>query len=264
MSLTFPAAFCFQNAADTATITASSALPLCPPSLLQNPHTSVRWCAETDTAYLTVALAAAITGDTFGLHGLNLDTTGVTRIRASLADVSAVDGAVYDSGSAAGRVSAYYGNLVGLMPAPASFRYVRFDLSQAGIARLMAGYTMIGLRNQVATNFSFGAQDTPIDPSVVTTSRSGADHIDPRIQSRQWEFNFENLTEAERFGWVEDMKWIAGVRQNVMVIRNCASSNLGRDTLCGRITTLAPAITAQGFLNGAQMYAQGFSIKQRL
>ncbi len=266
MALTFPAAFLGQNsnAAASATITASSSLPLTPPSRLQDQHTSVRWRTETDTAYLTVALASATIVDTFGLFGLNMTTAGVTRIRASLTDVSAVDGAVYDSGSSAGRVSTYYGNLVGLMPASASLRYVRFDLTEAGVAYLEAGFLMIGLRNQVTINYAPGAGDTPIDPSIKTKSRSMATHIDPRNKSRKWNFNFEAFSETEAQGWVEGIDQVCGASQNIMVIRNCASSNLGRDTLCGLITTGAPTIATNFFIAGSNAYSKTYELETRL
>jgi len=266
MALTFPAAFLGQNgnAAASATITASASLSLAPPSRLQNQHTSVRWRAETDTASLTVALAAAITGDTFGLFGLNLTTLGITRIRASLTDTSAVDGAVYDSGSAAGRVSPYYGNLVGLMPTPASLRYVRFDLNEPGAAYIEAGFVMIGLRHQVTVNYAPGANDTPIDPSIKTVSRSMATHIDQRNKSRKWSFNFESLSETEAFGWVEDLDQYCGASQNIMVIRNCASDNLGRDTMCGLITAGAPTVAASFFIDSTNGYSKSYELQTRL
>lgn len=266
MALTFPAAFLGQNGnvAATATFTASSSLPLAPPSRLLGQHTSVRWRAETDTANITVALASAAMADTFGLFGLNMTTAGVTRIRASLTDVSAVDGAVYDSGSAAGRVSAYYGNLVGLMPTPASLKYIRYDLSEAGVAFLEAGFTMIGLRNQVTYNFVQGASDTPVDPSIKTKSRSMATHIDPRNKSRKWNFSFDAFSATEASTWVEDIDQYCGASQNVMLIRNCASANLGRDTLCGLITTGAPTIATNFFIGGASAYSKTYELETRL
>lgn len=266
MALTHPAAFLGQNgnAAATATITASSSLPLTPPSRMQDAHTSVRWRAETDTAYITVALAAAVTADTFGLFGLNLTAAGITRIRASLTDTSAVDGAVYDSGSAAARVSSYYGNLVGLMDVSASLRYVRFDLAEAGVAYLEAGFVMIGLRHQVAINYAPGAGDTPIDPSIKTKSRSMATHIDPRNKSRKWNFTFEALSETEAFGWVDDIDQYCGTSQNVMVVRNCASTNLGRDTMCGLITQGAPTLAASSFIESANAYSKSYELETRL
>lgn len=263
MALTYPAAFLFDNAADDAVITVPGSLTLTPPSRLQNPHTSVRCRVEADTMAITVALAAAITGDTFGLFGSNLTVNGITRIRASLTDTSAVDGAVYDSGSAAGRVSAYYGNLVGLMETAASLKYVRFDQSEAGIAYTEGGFVMIGRRRQVETNFAHGASDTPIDNSIKTKSRSGATHIDDRPKTRKWNFDFQLLSETERMGWVEDLDQTRGSSRNVMVIRNCASSDLGRDTLCGLITQGSKVISRDGFIGDAPAYSKSYEIEER-
>ena len=272
MSLTFPAAFCFQNAASTATITVPGALPLTPPSRLQNPHTSIRCRVESDTMAITVVLAGATTIDTFGLFGIEARSTAgvditssiVSRVRASLADVSALDGAVYDSGSAAGRVSAFYNNLACLRDGAASTLAIRYDLSAAGAAYIEAGYVVDGLRNQVAINFAPGASDTPIDLSIKTTSRSGADYIDLRKKKRKWGFSFEGLKAVERFGWVEDMDQICGTSQNIMAIRDCSSTNLGRDTMCGLITTGAPTIARDGFLDGANLYSKTYEIEDRL
>jgi hypothetical protein len=264
MSLTFPAAFCFDNKAETATISASNSLPLCPPSRLQTQHIGEAWCTETDSAYLTIALASAVSFDTIGLFGLNLTTAAATQARVSLVDTSGQTGELYNSGSATGRVSSYYGNLVFLIDGAVTGQYIRIDLSEAGIARILAGYLMIGLRHQVGINFAQGASDAPIDPSIVTPSRSGAEWSDERTAYRQWEFSFDFVSETERFGWIEDMDRLRGATQNVMMIRNCASSNLGRDTLCGRITNAPPSLNRDGYMNGAPAYSKAYTIKQRL
>lgn len=265
MALTYPAAFVFVNAATAASITASSSLTLAPPSKLQTDHVGEKWRTETDTAYLTIALAANTTIDSIGLFGLSLTTAGITRVRCSLSDVSAQDGAVYDSGSVAGRVSAYYGNLVALMPASASVRYIRIDISEPGAAFVEAGFLMIGLKNQVTINFAFGASDAPIDPSVVTLAPfSGAEWIDQRQSYREWDFNFDFLNETERFGWVEDLDRLIGASKNIMMVRKCDSTNLGRDTLCGRVSNAPPTLNREGFISGGLAYSKAYKIKQRL
>jgi hypothetical protein len=273
MALTYPAALLFQNAADTATITVPGSLPLTPPSRLQNQHTSVRCRVESDAMAITVALAAATTVDTFGAFGIearssagvDLTSTAITRIRASLTDISAVDGAIYDSGSAAGRVHAYYRNLVGLRDGSALARYILYNISVAGAAYIEAGFVMDGLRNQVGINFAHGAGDTPVDPSIKTKSRSMATHIDPRNKSRKWNFSFDFLRETEALGWVEDLDQLCGVSQNVMVIRNCASTNLGRDTLCGLLTQGAPTISRDGYMSdGLPARSKAYELETRL
>lgn len=265
MSLTYPAAFCFDNQAEAATITASNSLPLCPPSRLQTQHVGEAWCTETDSAYLTIALAGAASFDTIGLFGLNLDATAATQARVSLIDSSGQAGELYDSGSAIGRVSNYYGNLVFLIDGAVTGLYVRIDLSQTGIERILAGFLMIGLRNQVEINYTQGASDTPVDPSIITPSRSGAEWVDQRTAYRQWEFNFDFLSQTERMGWIEDMDRLRGATKNVMMIRSCASDDLGRDTLCGRITNAPPSLNRDGFMSdGLPAYSKAYTIKQRL
>lgn len=275
MSLVPSSAFLFVNAADTATITVPGALALTPPSFLQNQQIGVRCRVESTAMAITVALAAATTVDTFGLFGIkalssggvDLTSTAVTQVRASLTDVTAVDGAAYNSGSSSGRVHAYYRNLVALRDGAASLRYVLFNISVASAAYIEAGFVMMGLRNEVRYNYATGAGDTLIDPSIITTTRSGADWIDERNTSREWDFNFELMSETERFSWVEDLRMLIGTKYNVMVIRNCASMNIGRDTLCGRIITDSDqVISRDGFISsdGLPAYSKSYKIKQRL
>lgn len=271
MSLPSSAAFLFQNAAETASITVPGSLALTPPTRLQNQHTSVRCRVEAASIAITVDLGVGTLVDTYGLFGIGSSlystiTTATTRVRASLTDATALDGAVYDSGSAANRISPYYGDLIALRDGSASTRYVRFDIAQTSATYLEAGFVMIGLRNQVGINFVPGASDTFVDPSIVTTSRSGADWIDARNTYREWDFNFALLSETERFSWLEDMDQVVGAKKNVMVIRNCASANLGRDTLCGRITNGGSVISPGGYMSvdGLPAYSRAYKIKQRL
>lgn len=264
MSLTFPASFIFQNAADTATITAPNSLPLTPPSLLQDQHIGRKWRTQTDLTYLTIDLGQATTIDTVGLFGLNLTTAGTVGLRLSLTDPSAQDGAL-GAINGPGAVSAYYGAFVGLLSTPVNPRYLRIDLTQSGISYIEAGFLMIGLRNQVGVNFAIGAQDTPVDPSIMTKSRSGATWIDPRTKYRSWNFSFDFLTKTERMGWVEDMDRLCGASRNVMMVRDCSSSNLGRDSICGLITDGSPVISRDGYgSDGLPMYSKAYKIEQRL
>jgi hypothetical protein len=236
---------------------------------VQNPQLGVRCRVEATAMAITVALPAAATADSFGLFGIearsstgaDLTSSDVTQIRASLTDITAIDGAVYNSGSASGRVSAYYRNLVALRDGPASLRYILFNISVAAAAYIEAGFVMVGPRNEPRYNYVPGATDTPVDPSIITTTRSGADWIDARKSYREWNFNFELLSESERFGWVEDMQMLVGAKTNVMVIRNCASGNLGRDTLCAMITDSSPAISRDGFISSDGLPAYSWTVK---
>ena len=264
MTLTYPAALAWDNAADTAVITASAAVIGAQAWRLQDPHIGRKWRAEADSVYLTVTLAADTEIDTIALFGLNLTTAGVTRVRVSLTDPSAQDGALYDSGAAAGRVSAYYGALVVLLDGVVTARYIRIDLSEAAVAYIEAGFLFVATRHQVGINFAYGASDTPVDPSIKTKSRSGATHIDARPKYRVWDFSFEWLSEAERFGWVEDIDRMCGASRNIMVVRSCASTDLGRDVLCGLITEGAPVISRDGFIASGNAYSKSYRVEQRL
>lgn len=263
MSNTFPAAFCFENLALDATVTASASLPATPPSLLQDEQVGKRWCAETDTAYLTIALGGAEQFDFVGLYGLNLSTAATTRVRASVSDTSAVAGDVFDTGSVTGGVSAYYRALAVLRPALVTAAYLRIDLTEPGIDRILAGFLIIGQTHQVGINFSPGAADTPVDPSVVTVARMGAMHVDPRVKYRNWEFAFDWLSATERFGFVEDIDKLCGTSNNLVMIRDCSSSNLGRDAMLGLLSEGTPTIARDGFIESAGAYQKSYKLRER-
>jgi hypothetical protein len=270
MSLTFPAAFVFNNFADSATITVAGALALTPPTRLQNQHTSVRCRVEAASMTILVDLGASTSVDSFGLFGIGSSlfstiATATTRVRASLTDVTGADGAVFDSGSAAGRVNTYFGNFVSLKDGVGSARYVLFNLAQTSATYLEAGFVVIGVRSQVGVNFAYGSSDIPVDPSIKTKSRSMATHVDTRNKYRKWTFNFEFLSETERAGWVESLDFTCGASRNVMMIRKVDSSDLGRDTLCGLLTETTSSVTRSGFLSTTpDAYSKAYTIEQRL
>lgn len=263
MSNTFPGAFVFENIAAVATITATSSLPATPPSLLQTQQVGNRWCAQTDTVALTIALNAAYSFDFVGLYGTNLGLTATTRIRASLLDSTALAGEVFDTGSVVGAVNGYYGTLAALRSAPVLASYLRIDMTQPAIARIMGGFLMIGLSHQLTVNFARGFSDTPVDPSIKTRARAQSIHIDPRTKRREWNFSCDFLTETERFGWVEDLDKQCGTSQNIVFIRDCSSSNLSRDAMLGLIEDGPPTISRDGFINDLPTYSKAYKIVER-
>ncbi len=88
-------------------------------------------------------------------------------------------------------------------------------------------------------------------------------HIDPRPKRRKWDVNFEWVDETARFGWVEDLDQTCGSTRNVVLIRSCTSTNLGRDALLGVIGEGAPTISRDGFIGSAPAYSKAYSLEER-
>lgn len=260
------AALAYRNLADSGTWTASSSIPLRPPSTLQNVHVGRKWRSLTNSVALTCDLLSAQSFDTVAVLGVNLTAAGLTRVRVSNADSSGALGEIYDSGSSAGRVDPDYGRLVVLAASPVSGRYVRVDLSDSSLSYIEAGRGVITLRNQVSINFLPGASDLNTDPAIKKKSRGGQTYIDPASPDpfRVWEFNFDTLTETERFGFIEQADVRNGSRTDVLLCRNPASTNLGRDTIWGLMES-TPIVAQSGYGNdGLPVYSKVYRIEQRL
>src|SRR5215218_3992701 len=107
-------ALAFINRANDATITASSSAPLMPPRrLIADPHVARKWRGSAgSTEYLTIDLQALYAISAVALFGLNLTAAGITRVRVSATDPTAIAGELYDSSAAAERVDPDYGTMV--------------------------------------------------------------------------------------------------------------------------------------------------------
>lgn len=253
----------WSNLADTAGISASSFAQLTPPTLLQNPHVARKWRAPAgDTAHLTIDLLGARLLDCVALMGLNLTAAGLTRIRASLLDTSAVDGAVYDSdpsGQIAGRVSSRYPALIHLLPTTVTARYLRIDLSEPGAAYVEAGRLFAGATEQFAFNFAYGWNRGWTDRSRTTESRGGQTYVDRDNSYRTLDLTFETLSPGQRYGLVEDIDQFNGKHTDVLIITDPTSDALGRDSIWGLLEDVTPV--SQPFHDS---FAKTYRIKERL
>lgn len=253
----------WDNLADRGAVTASSFAIATPPPVLQSPHVARRWRGVAGAAeYLTIDLFAVKPVDCVALFGLNLSAAGLTRIRLSAGDSSALDGAAYDSdpaGPVAGRVNPRWPALIHLLPAPVMARYVRIDLQEPGAAFIEAGRIFVGATTQFETNFAYGWSRGYVDRSRTTESRGGQTYVDRDNSYRVLELQFGFVEAAERWGVIEDVDQFNGKHTDVLLITDPTSSELGRDSVWGLMEDVTPV--SQPNLD---LYSKTYRIKERL
>jgi hypothetical protein len=242
MAISPNATFVYPNLADGGTITASSSAALMSPRRLQNPHVARKWRGVSGgSEWVCVDLGAALSIDTVALVGINLTLAGSHRVRVSNSDPTGAAGELYNSGSLSAKVDPAYGYLVQLLTNPVTGRYVRVDVSDA-LSYIEAGRFVVGLRRVFAVNFAAGWSRGYEDLSRRRASRGGQTYIDRGDTYRKLELPFEFLSRTERNSLVEDLDLLAGTHDDVLVITDPLSSNLGRDSVWGLFDDLDPVV----------------------
>jgi hypothetical protein len=258
------AVFAYQNLADSGTVSVSSALSLTPPARLTSQFPQiVKKCrnnGENTWAVITDLLSAQSV-DLFALFGLNLTSAATAQFRFSSADSSGLAGDLYDSGIVAGLVDAKYGYLIRRIDAPVSARYARIDVAEAGVAYIEAGRNLIALSHQVGINFAPGWGRNRVDRTKNTETEDGVEYSDRRSRYRLWDLSFDFLSEDEANGFVEEMNYLNGETDDVLLISDPDSANLGRDSIYGRITGGQPLIQPYPM---SDINSRKFTIRERL
>ena len=237
------AAVLYDNLADAAVVTASSWIASAPPALLKNAHVARRWCGRNGTnEYLLVDFGGLVTFDTIAAFGLqavigdsqiNMPATAISQIRASTVDSSGIAGDAYNSGVAAGRISNKFACLVQALATPVIARYVRIDLTEVSALALLAGRLVIGKRNRFGINFEYGWNAGYEDLSRSVVSAGGQTFIEVDDTIRTLTLNFGFMSEADRYGFVEDMNRLNGTKKDVLFLIDPDSDDLARDSIWG-------------------------------
>jgi hypothetical protein len=231
----------FADKVADATVAAGSALSGLPASNLQTFHTGIKWRSDNvDSTYVVVDFGASVTLGWTALAGLNLTAAGTLRVRASTADATGAAGDAFDSGAPAALFDPDYENFVFLFPTDIACRYLRIDLADSSLAYLEAGRWWAGTLLRPLRNYAFNGQDLVEDQSKTTTAESGDEWSEERPTRRGLQITLPALTEAEKVGYVVPLQRLSGTTRDVLLCKDSGSSNLGRDSVIGRLTSLDP------------------------
>jgi len=152
---------------------------------------------------------------------------------------------------------------VRLISAPVTGRYVRIDISEAGVSYIEAGRLFIGLRTAFEINFKPGWGRAWNDPSIRTIGRSGQTFDDTRDKYRTLDLTIEWATETERWNVIEALDIALGQSGDMLVITDPDSLYLSRDCVWGYNETVNPVIEPVVVAGGSR-FSRTFNIRERL
>lgn len=247
----------FQNLAELALITAETAYPSLPASLLHSDHIAQKWRSQTVPTWMVAQLDTGRDIDVVALIGCNATADTVMRVR--IGDDPTFTTWTYDSGDMAGPVDPRYAQLIHILPALVNGLYVRIDADDPSLAYFQAGRLFIGAGVRPAINFSYGAPRGFGSLSRRSQSRGGQIYIDIGPSYRTASLSFAALSDEEDDGWVADLDRINGVNVDVLVCWNEQSANLGKDTIFGLVKTPTDRVR-QAFDRNSKTY----SVEERL
>lgn len=237
------AALVIDNNADDGTVSASSQALTMPASNLLTPHPSERWRSLSNSAYFILDKGSSIEADTVLVNGLTCGENATVRARLSTIDATGVAGDVLDTGTLADGDAHFdrnYSSFVYRLPAPSSWRYLRFDIDDPDATYVEAGFVFDGLAEEMDFNFVPGASIQWIDRSRIATTSSGITLPWQDNRFRRVGLSFDFVSEAQRNGLFERLDRDKGRTKNVLLLLDSDSTNLPRDSVMGLIGEQTP------------------------
>ena len=242
MPKNFRAAIGFENLADEdrTIVSASSSAPFLPAQNLRSVHVGRKWRSETPgsaTIYLDFQGVAQI--DTVALIGCPVSADATVRVRTST-NRQEMDAGVLSDVTVTG-FDPQYGYVVALFDQVVA-RYIRIDIVDPTMRPIEAGRLFAGVSWQYETNFGYGWSIGWVDPSIKTKSYGGSTFVDRKRKYRVGEFQFQEMSEADRWGFVEQVEITAGTSQDVLFIIRPDAVDLHRRVVWGMIRETSAAV----------------------
>lgn len=259
------AAFLYNNLAAGLTPTADSSGTISGLGWdkLNDPQPRHRARVNDTDAILVFDLGAAAAVDVLALLSTSLISTATARVRASTADPECLATLLYDSGVLSNvTTDEWNGNIVHCLPAAATARYWRWDIT--GVAPIDIGLAPLGLLFRPGRNFSYGAREGRVDPSESVWNVDTGSRFGVRLPSRRVkEFQFNGLSKAEIRVSIDAMERLAGVAGDLLFIEDpdASAADLARDSIWGAMRVPGGADLSTRI--ASQIWARPFRIEER-
>jgi hypothetical protein len=257
------AALVIDNLALGGTVAASSQVLTMPASNLLTAHPSERWRSLNGADFFVLDKGASIEADTVMICGLTCSANATIRLRLSTIDPTGAAGDVLDTGEiVAGDMhfDVEYGAFIWQLGAPASWRYVRADISDPGASFVEAGCVLDGLAESLDFNFVPGGTFQHNDRSRVVQTSSGLTLTWPDNTYRSVNLSFDFVTATQRYGVVERLDRVKGLTNNILLMTDTDSPNLPRDSIFGLIAAPSPI----SFGPIPDIFGKQFQINERI
>lgn len=227
-------AFGYQDRVEGGTLTASASLASQPVRNLQDPSLSPRiWIGQDNTEWVQCDFGVSRTIAMVGLFGYNGTATATKRIRIS--NNSDMSSPAIDTGTVNAGVDINFRALIHVLSTPAAGRYLRLDVVDAAISVTQAARFVAMSAFRPTRGFGIQLQRESQDSTRIQVSESGQSWVEQGVVRREWRLQFHALTDAEVDGEFNTIMRL-GRADDVLVVLNPDSTNLGRDSLLGLIT----------------------------
>lgn len=226
--------FLYTDYSRTAVVTSSGTLGDGGVDRLADPQPRHRMRLNGNAVQFTMDLGAVVSLDVFALISTTLTSAGDARVRASATDATVTGSLVHDSGVLANVTDAkWLGQVVQVLSAPVSARYVRWDLNMPSGASIDVGLAPLGLLWRPTRNYAYGAQKGRQDYGIRDgNARTGAMFAVRGNQARVQAFNLAALSPAEVDADVTEMDVAAGVAGDVLWVPEATDQILSRARDC--------------------------------
>lgn len=225
-----------SNWADSAIVsTASPAVATLPASNLLDDDIQKLWRSTSGSGdALIIDLTAQREIGGVALINTNLDLDDTIHLRVSTSDPTGEDGNAHDSGVVAALVDPQWPTWVRFIEPAVVGRYIRIGATVTA-SPWEAGRLVVCPIWAPSRDRELGAEPLWDDPSIVSYAIGGNEFVDQRQPRRGHRFRIKNLTELEVREQVAELNRLRGIARDILVCIDKDSSNLGRDTLWGRM-----------------------------
>lgn len=253
----------FQNLVDqsTSSLTTTSQVTSLPVDNLKNQLVRKVWrTAGTASASVILDSITAQSLQLVGLLGCNATAGATFQVRVSDSDPTGEAGEIYDSGMIVSGIDPIYKSFIHIRPMEKAGRYTRLDITDVGSqGYLEAGRFFVGPFWQPSIGVQFGLRKGYADPSNLDSSLGGQIFIDRRPKARRWTLSLDFVTEAEVLAGLAEIDRIASGTEDILMVLDPDSSNLGRDSLWGLLSNPSGIETSHHDVN-----RQSYVLTERL
>jgi len=243
-----PCAFLYSDKSRAANVSSSGTLGDGGVDRLADPQPRHRMRLAGMAAQFTLDLGAVVPLDCFALISTTLVGSADVRVRASATDPTATGSLAHDSGAMTGVTDEkWLGQVVHVLGAAVSARYVRWDLSVPSGASIDVGLAPLGLLWRPMRNYAYGAQKGRQDYGVRDGNpRTGGMFAVTASKARVQAFALAALDPDEVAADVTEMDHAVGVAGDVLWIPETGDTPIvrAREAIWGSFRQVgAPAMT---------------------
>lgn len=225
-----------RDRVQSGTVTASTELNTLKADNVQHPFLSPTiWRSSASPSWLHCDFGAAY--EIGVVAALNTNLIGTSTFRLQISNNADMSTPEYDTGETlidAG-VDPSYGHLVHIIPSSVTGRYLQIDFDDENLDYQEVGRLVAMSKFQPSHNMEFGYPQNFIDPTTLNIAEGGQIWTSPGVVNREIRLRFQAANPTEALNTWQTIGRL-GKSEQILVVLNPDSDNLGRDTYFGYIS----------------------------